>query len=641
MFYLRRLSRFLGARRRLLAMLIYGGLTAFAYAAAYLLRFEFAIPRTYVTTFLWTLGPLVAIRLVAFRIFRLTRERWRYAGAPEAARLLGACATGTAAFAVMLEVSPGTRLVPLSVLGIEGILTGGLISAAWLTYRLSFEHIRRGTPGTERRVVIIGAGDAGNLLAREMHRTPTGYIPVAFVDDNARMRGATVQGVDVLGTTADLAAIARTVEADELIIALPSARPEDLRRVVRRCEATGLPFKVLPGIAEVVAGNVTLQQLREVRIEDLLGREPIQLELPELAADLTDATVLITGAAGSIGAELSRQVALHRPARLVLLDQAESDLFYLDLELRDRHPDLTIVPVVADIVDGTRIEQVFSDHLPDRVFHAAAYKHVPMMECNAREAVRNNVVGTWRVADAAGRFGAGRFVLVSTDKAVNPTNVMGATKRLAELVVLDLQERHPQTTYGAVRFGNVLGSNGSVLPLFRRQLSEGRALTVTHPDATRYFMTIPEAVQLILQASLLDEFRGQIAMLEMGDPVRIRDLAINLLQLAGVSDPESRLSYIGLRPGEKLHEELEAPDEETRPTPVPKVRVLRSPMSAAPAVAEQVKAWDAAVRQGIDGPMLVGFCELFPLLRPDGLQRRPIQVERNGANGIVAMRVPG
>jgi FlaA1/EpsC-like NDP-sugar epimerase len=391
----------------------------------------------------------------------------------------------------------------------------------------------------------------------------------------------------------------------------------------------------------VVAGNVTLQQLREVRIEDLLGREPIQLELPELTEDLTGATVLITGAAGSIGSELSRQVALHGPARLVLLDQAESDLFYLDLELRDRHPDVNIVPVVADIVDGARVEQVFSDHLPDRVFHAAAYKHVPMMECNAREAVRNNVVGTWRVGDAAGRFGAGRFVLVSTDKAVNPTNVMGATKRLAELVVLDLQQRYPQTTYGAVRFGNVLGSNGSVLPLFRRQLSEGRALTVTHPDATRYFMTIPEAVQLILQASLLDEFRGHIAMLEMGDPVRIRDLAINLLQLAGVPDPESRLSFIGLRPGEKLHEELEAPDEETQPTPVPKVRVLRSPMSTVPAVAEQVKAWDAAVRQGIDSPMLVGFCEMFPLLRPDGLQRRPIQAERRAASGIVAMRVQG
>jgi FlaA1/EpsC-like NDP-sugar epimerase len=621
-------------------MLIYGGLTAVAYASAYLLRFEFAIPRTYTTTFIWTVGALVAIRLMAFRVFRLTRERWRYVGAPEAARLLGACVMGTAAFAVMLEVSSGSRLVPLSVLAIESVLTGGLISATWLAYRLSYEHIRRGTPGTERRVVIIGVGDAGNLLAREMHRTPTGYIPVAFVDDNARMRGATVQGVDVLGTTADLATIAEKVLADELIIALPSARPEDLRRVVRRCEATGLPFKVLPGIAEVVAGNVTLQQLREVRIEDLLGREPIQLELPELAADLTDATVLITGAAGSIGSELSRQVALHGPARLILLDQAESDLFYLHLELRDRYPNLTIVPVVADIVDGARIEQVFSEHLPDRVFHAAAYKHVPMMECNAREAVRNNVVGTWRVADAAGRHGTGRFVLVSTDKAVNPTNVMGATKRLAELVVLDLQRRYPQTAYGAVRFGNVLGSNGSVLPLFKRQLSEGRALTVTHPDATRYFMTIPEAVQLILHASLLKEFRGHIAMLEMGDPVRIRDLAINLLRLAGVADPENRLSYIGLRPGEKLHEELAAPDEEAQPTPVAKVRILRSPASASLAVAEQVKVWDAAVRQGIDAPMLAGFCEMFPLLQRHQLSWLQLERDHSPVAAIVAMRVP-
>jgi FlaA1/EpsC-like NDP-sugar epimerase len=640
MLYLRRLSRFLGARRRLLAMLIYACLTVVAYGLAYLLRFEFAVPEGFSSIFLWTVGPLVLIRIITFRLFGLTRERWRYAGAPEATRLVAACAIGSLGFALFLALaSPSVRLVPLSVIGMEAMITGMLISGAWLAYRLSFEHIRRNSLGPERRVLIIGAGDAGNLLAREMHRTPTGYVPVAFVDDNPRMRGATVQGVDVLGTTGNLTMIAAHVHADELIIALPSARPEDLRRIVTRCESTNLPFKVLPGISEVLAGNVSLQQLREVRIEDLLGREPIQLELPELAADLAGATVLITGAAGSIGSELARQVALHTPARLVLVDQAESDLFYLDLELRDRHPRLDIVPVIADIVDGSRVEQVFADHLPDRVFHAAAYKHVPMMECNAREAVRNNVVGTWRIADAAGRFGAGRFVLVSTDKAVNPTNVMGASKRVAELVVLELQQRFPETTFGAVRFGNVLGSNGSVLPLFKRQLSEGRAITVTHPDATRYFMTIPEAVQLILQASLLDEFRGHIAMLEMGDPVRIRDLAVNLLQLAGVAEPEKRLSYIGLRPGEKLHEELAASDEEAQPTPVPKVRILRSPTFGGCAVAEQVKAWDAAARQGSDAAMLAGFCSMFPLLGRDDLVRGGPERERRSTAPLIAVRL--
>jgi FlaA1/EpsC-like NDP-sugar epimerase len=640
MSYLRRLSRFLGARRRWLAMLIYGGLTVVSYAIAYLLRFEFAVPKAHTSVFIWTVGPLVVVRMLSFRTFRLTRERWRYTGARDAGRLLGACGAGSILFFLLLEfMSPAGRVVPLSVLGMEAILTGALISGAWLAYRLSFEHIGRGSLGRERRVVIIGAGDAGNLLAREMHRTPTGYVPVAFVDDNARMRGATVQGVDVRGTTADLGMIARQVEADELIIALPSARPENLRRVVSRCESTGVPFKVLPGIAEVVAGNVRLQQLREVRIEDLLGREPIELELPELAEDLMGATVLITGAAGSIGSELARQVALHRPALLVLLDQAETELFYLDLELRDRQPGLNIVPIVADIADGPRIEQVFSECRPDRVFHAAAYKHVPMMECNAREAVRNNVIGTWRVADAAGRHGAGRFVLVSTDKAVNPTSVMGATKRLAELVVLDLQKCHPQTTYGAVRFGNVLGSSGSVLPLFKRQLSDGRALTVTHPDATRYFMTIAEAVQLILQASLLEGFRGHIAMLEMGQPVRIRDLAINLLRLAGVTEPDSRVSYIGLRPGEKLHEELVAPDEDTQPTPVHKVRILRSRASAAPAVVELVREWDAAVLQGQDSPMLTGLCDMFPHLQRDALIPAEVPGERRPSTGIIAMPI--
>jgi FlaA1/EpsC-like NDP-sugar epimerase len=613
--FLERLGRMLDNRRRIVAMVLYGALVGIAYAGAWLLRFEFAVPQRYVLIFAWTALPVIAIRMVVFRVFRLARERWRYAGASEAGRLLAACATGSVVFVILDVLLPFERLIPLSVIGIEAMLSCGLISAAWLGYRLSFEHIRRQGAARPKRVVIIGAGDAGNLLAREMSRTPTGYVPVGFVDDNPRMWRASVQGVDVIGATADVATIAASCHADELIIALPSAPPEALRRIVGLCEATGLPYKVLPGIAEVVAGNVTLQHLREVRIEDLLGREPIRLELPELAADLRTATVLITGAAGSIGSELARQVALHRPQRLLLLDQAETDLFYLDLELRHRHGGLEIVPIVGDITDLPGMERVFRCFRPDRVYHAAAYKHVPMMEANAREAIRNNVLGTWRVAEAAGRYGAGTFVLVSTDKAVNPSNVMGATKRLAELIILELQGRYPETSFGAVRFGNVLGSNGSVIPIFRRQLGEGRPLTVTHPDTTRYFMTIPEAVQLILQASLLEQFRGRIAMLEMGDPVRIRDLAANLLRLSGVARPEDHMVFTGLRPGEKLHEELSAPGEETQPTTVPKVRVLSTASPVAPALVEHVRDWDESLRNGCDEVLLSGFCELFPMLR--------------------------
>ncbi len=371
-----------------------------------------------------------------------------------------------------------------------------------------------------------------------------------------------------------------------------------MRRIVEQCEATALPFKVLPGIAEVLAGKVDVAQLRDVQIEDLLGRAPIQLTLPELATDLAGSSVLITGAAGSIGSELARQVALHGPATLVLFDQAETDLFYLEMELRDRHHGLRIVPVIGDVVETGAVERVFREYRPDRIFHAAAYKHVPMMECNPREAVRNNVIGTWRVADAAGRHGAERFVLVSTDKAVRPVSVMGASKRLAELVVLEMQSEHPATTFAAVRFGNVLGSAGSVIPIFKRQLAAGKPLTVTNPEATRYFMTIPEAVQLILQASVLDAVKGSIAMLEMGEPVRIADLARNLLELSGLRASGNHIVYTGLRPGERLHEELIAPEERTVPTANAKVHIIRSRNGSGKHVTAALEEWERLLDAG-------------------------------------------
>jgi FlaA1/EpsC-like NDP-sugar epimerase len=363
----------------------------------------------------------------------------------------------------------------------------------------------------------------------------------------------------------------------------------------------------------VIAGDVRINQLRDVRIEDLLGREPVQLTLPELAADLRGRRVLITGAAGSIGSELARQVALHGPGTLVLFDQAETDLFYIGMELREKHPDLALVPVIGDIVDPAAVERVFREYQPERVYHAAAYKHVPMMECNQREAIRNNVVGTWRVADAAGRHHTDKFVLVSTDKAVQPVSVMGATKRLAELVVLELQQRYQGTTYAAVRFGNVLGSNGSVIPIFKRQLESGRPLTVTDREATRYFMTIQEAVQLILQASLLPEMRGSIAMLEMGEPVRIEDLAKNLLHLAGLDNRDGRrIVYTGLRPGERLHEQLLSPDEQTHVTAIPKVRLVLTNGDSYGKVCQGLEEWERAFGDGVDGEVLASLKALFP-----------------------------
>lgn len=576
-----------------------------------------------------TVVPLVVIRMAAFVALRLTRERWRYASARDVTRLAVACFFGSLLFFLLFNVlGPGSLRIPLSVIGMEGILTCGMTGAVWLAYRLSFEHIRQSGMGDRVRALIVGAGDAGNLLAREMLRTGTGYSPVGFVDDDPHMWGCMVQGREVVGSTASLKTIARRLAAQQLIIAVPSASPSDFRRLVAACDETGLPYKVLPGISEVISGYVSLSQLRHVEIEDLLGREPIELELPELAEDMRGRSVLITGAAGSIGTELARQVALHKPGRLLLMDQAETDLYYLELDLRTRHPDLQIVPIIGDIAEAAGVERVFRLYEPERVFHAAAYKHVPMMECNPREAVRNNVIGTWRVAEAAGRNGAEKFVLVSTDKAVRPTNVMGATKRLAELTVLELQARFPATSYGAVRFGNVLGSNGSVIPIFKRQLREGKSLTVTHPETTRYFMTIPEAVQLILQASLLDEFRGHIAMLEMGDPVRITDLALNLLRLSGVNGGRDRLIYTGLRPGEKLHEELCAPDEETQPTPVPKIRVLSTYARPDLSVVEQIEHWETALQNSGDDALLAGLFDLFPLLNRDVLRVTPAEAPR-------------
>jgi FlaA1/EpsC-like NDP-sugar epimerase len=614
--------------RRPLVLAVYAAIGVTGYLGGFLLRFEFSAFDLWVDDFLLTAPLVAAVRLSLARLLHLSTGRWRFISTSDVLRLLVATSAGTVLLLGFRWALLGSVTIPLSVLLMEWVLTTQLTGALWVAYRTSFERLRHSqwieTDDRRRtRVLIIGAGEAGNVLAREIRRFPTGYELVGIIDDDPLKAGERIQGCEVLGVSARLPAIARATAAQEVILAVPSAGPEELQRLVALCGEAALPFKVLPGIREVLDGDVGLNQLREVQIEDLLGREPVELELPQLRAELDGATVLITGAAGSIGSELARQVALNRPRRLVLLDQAETALFYLDLELRHRHAGLEIIPVVADIADASGMERIFRDSCPDHVLHAAAYKHVPMMEGNAREAIRNNVLGTWRVADAAGRHGTRRFVLVSTDKAVSPTNVMGATKRLAELIVLDLQQRFPATTYGAVRFGNVLGSNGSVIPIFKRQISEGRPVTVTHPDATRYFMTIPEAVQLILQASLLQQFRGRIAMLDMGDPVRITDLALNLLRLSGVARPEERVVFTGLRPGEKLHEELAAPDEEAQPTSVPKVRVLTTPVLLAPALVEQVQAWDAALRRGCDDTLIAGFYDLFPLLRAEPRQQAP------------------
>ena len=593
--------------RQVVSFSLYGAVAAVAYTVAFLLRFEFQWQEGQTVLWLMTLPLLLAVRIASIWLLRLSTSRWRFAATEDLIRLVASTSLGSLVFYLLTWYGGISTRVPRSVIAMEWVLTTYGIAGMWLAYRLLVQHARRknlanGTP--DKRVILVGAGEAAAMLVGEMRRIPLGYRPVGMVDDDPMKWGTTIHGVEVIGSLSDLAAIAQAEGAEELIIAIPSATPEQLNRIVDQCEVTELSFRLLPGIPEVLAGQARVHLLRPVRIEDLLGRAPVSLELPELALELQGRCVLVTGAAGSIGSELSWQIALNGPARLVLLDQAETPLVELSLELRERFPEMDLVPVVGDITHGHRMRQVFSRYRPFRVFHAAAYKHVPMMEENAEEAVRNNVLGTWIAARTAGETGAERFVLISSDKAVRPVNVMGATKRLAELVVMEAQERFPGTGFGAVRFGNVLGSSGSVIPIFQRQLEEGRPLTVTHPEMTRYFMTIPEAVQLVLQASLLPELRGQVAMLEMGEPVRILDLARRILRLSGSAGKVGRdIVFTGLRPGEKLHEVLVGPQEDAVPTGIPKVSFVRSREVCSRGVLEKLAEWSRAMGEDERDPM--------------------------------------
>lgn len=612
---------FLFARRQSVSLIVYCAIAAISYTLAFLMRFDLTWRSDLNRLFFLTLPVVLLLRLVFSKAFHLTAERWRFVSPYDVLRLAAAVTTDCLLF-YLLSRTLGPQLlgeaVPRVAILLYWLLSIYLTAGVWLLYRTGYEQVRNyhafQTGGT-RRVLIVGAGEAGAALARQLYRAASGYRLVGFIDDNAKNLGTLLDGVPVRGGAEQIPLLVEQLGVDEVLIALPSATPKEIRRVYDFCEAANVSTKVLPGLAAVLRGEVHLQQLRDLRIEDLLGRDPVELALPELADDLCGQSVLITGAAGSIGSELARQIARYSPSTLVLLDQAESDLFYLSEELRPLHPTLNLRFVVGDIIDATALQRVFAAHHPSRVFHAAAYKHVPLLEDNAAEAIRNNVIGTWEVAQAAGHFGTKRFVLVSTDKAVRPVSVMGATKHLAERVILELQNDYLDTVFTAVRFGNVLGSSGSVIPLFQKQIVAGRALTVTDPEATRYFMTIPEAVQLILQASILPEMRGHIAMLEMGEPVNINELAKNLLRLAGRAVREGEnIIYTGLRPGERLHEELIAPDEATVQTLTPKVRLILGSQRSE-WVLRSMKRWRQSLDSGLEGEVLLELLKLYPDLQ--------------------------
>ena len=554
------------------------GVLVAAYVAAFLVRFEGAIPERMRGTLLVSLPIVLVVQAVMLRVYEVQRVAWRYVSLRDTRRIL--FAVGVAAL-VLLAIrtiighslfSPilvqwkrvGYASSPIGVLIVDSVLAFcGLVGVRALR-RLESERaetLTRVRNGTAVPTLLIGAGRAGALVAREiMSRPDVGLDAVAFVDDDPAKLGAHISGVPVVGTTHEIERIAEKLGAKQALISMASAPGEDVRRVMKICGDAKLPVKIIPGIFEMINGSVSLNRIRDVAIEDLLRREPVELDIDGISKFLRGRCVLITGAGGSIGSELCRQVARFSPSKLVLVERAENNLFYIDRELRESFPDLEIVPAIADVCDGARIEDVFQTHRPHTVFHAAAHKHVPMMEINPGEAVKNNVFGTINVADAADRFGVSEFVLISTDKAVKPVSVMGATKRAAEIYIQALSTRS-DTKFVAVRFGNVLGSAGSVVPIFREQIKKGGPITVTHPDMRRYFMTIPEATQLVLQAASVGE-SGEVLILDMGEPIKMMDLAHDMIRLSGLRAGEDiEIVFTGMRPGERLFEELYAEDE--------------------------------------------------------------------------------
>jgi FlaA1/EpsC-like NDP-sugar epimerase len=559
-------------------------LVALAWFLAFQLRFDHGVPRFYDTLFNQTIGIVVVINVVVFVAFGMYNHWWRYVSARDMWTIVRAVTVACLiADLTVYLVSPvhHTRL-PRSIAALDWLLTLALIGGVRLVARTITERPSpTGIVARGKEVLVVGAGDAAQLIVREMLKTSgaLGYTPIGLLDDDPRKKNLRLHGVRVLGTTAQLRSILRDIRPDELLIAIPSASGEKRQEIVTVAQDEGVPVKTLPGLYELFAGDVNLTaQIRPVQVEDVLGREPIEVDLEEVASYLADQTVLVTGAGGSIGAEICRQASRLGAARLILVDQSEPALFEIERELVDERGFPPAVPVIGDVKNRAKMRQIFERYQPKVVFHAAAYKHVPLMEANPVESVRNNVLATQVVADVAVEFRAERFVLISTDKALNPQAIYGQCKTICEWIIEAYGHREDvDTRFVAVRFGNVLGSSGSVITIFRRQIEKGGPVTITHPEMTRYFMTTPEAVALVVQAGGIGG-RGEIYVLDMGEPVKIVDLAENMIRLSGKHPgTDIPIEFVGVRPGEKMHEELIGENETVSPTGHPKImRVTRS-----------------------------------------------------------------
>lgn len=553
-------------RDKLKFLLLDGVILALMPVLALLVRFEGVLPDKELAILMSWLPYFVMVSLVVFYAYGMYHRIWHYARVRDLVAIVGAVSLSVA-IVFVLDIFTGTR-IPRSIYVLSWMLSIGSVGMSRLAFKINWDNLSDGLDGSiqKKQVLIVGAGDAGAMMVREIEQNDAATMSVAgFIDDDVRKQGSRLSGFPVLGTTDDIVAVSKEKCVDEIIIAMPSVSGSVIRKLADTCRLTGCQVKIMPSLLEMTDEHINVRKLRNINIEDLLRRDPIHLDFEKITSYIAGKTVLITGAGGSIGSEISRQISRVGAREIILLGRGENSIYEIYQELKVKFPDQLYRTVIANITDTQHMEEVFVRYQPQVVFHAAAHKHVPLMEIQPVEAVCNNVFGTKNVAELADRFSSEIFVLISTDKAVNPTSVMGATKRCAELVLQEINQ-HSSTKFVTVRFGNVLGSRGSVVPLFERQIAAGGPVTITHPEMTRFFMTIPEAVQLVLQAGSQAE-GGEVFLFDMGKPVKIRDMAYDLIQLHGLQpDKDIKLVYTGLRPGEKLYEELLTSEEGTTST---------------------------------------------------------------------------
>lgn len=575
-------------KRTLILMLIDAMLINLAAFGSFYLRFEGDIKLEDYQIYNHTAVAATILYIAVFYVFGLYNRLWQYASTGELLSIVYAVTVGTggtAAVVYFYGVAQAATLpfrMPHSAAVLLWLSMVFLIGGSRFIWRILQENaFDRHVPGSQKQVLIVGAGDAGVLAVRELkNRNYRDGRPIGYIDDDRAKQKLHLMGIPVLGSRKDIARVVKGHNIDEVIIAMPSASGESVREIVQICEKSGVDLKIMPGVYDIISGDISVNPIRQVQVEDLLGRDPVSVDLEEVAGYVTGETVFITGAGGSIGSEICRQIAKFNPGKLVLIGHGENSIFDIEQELRAERPGIDYVTEILDIKDREKVFLVFDRYKPGVVFHAAAHKHVPLMEKNPEEALKNNVVGTQNLAEAADKVRVKTFVSISTDKAVNPTSVMGATKRTVEMLIQSLDLRS-QTKFVAVRFGNVLGSRGSVIPTFKRQIANGGPVTVTHPDMVRFFMTIPEATQLVIQAGAMAQ-GGEIFILDMGKPVKIVDLAKDLIRLSGFEpEVDIKIQFTGIRPGEKLYEELLTSEEGTTSTKHSRIFVAKpSPIDA-------------------------------------------------------------